>query len=87
MSRLLLSLVAGLFLAGLAALGCQELGLQEPSLPDDPEIAAYIEAQGGVQGYCQDVRDEAPTRESYEALVEAFGGLALVFGSDEFVAR
>lgn len=83
MSRLLLSLFAGLLLTGLAILGCAGLGLQEPSLPDDPEIEAYIQARGGVSGYCADVRDEAPTRESYEVLVEAFGGLALVFGSNE----
>ena len=83
MLRLLMLLLAGLLITGLTALGCQELGLREPSLPDDPEIAAFIEANGGVQGYCQAVRDDAPTKESYEVLAEAFGGLAILFGGNE----
>ena len=83
MSHLLLLLLAGLLITGMAVLGCQSLGLQEPKLPDDPDIAAYIETNGGVQGYCQAVRDDAPTRESYEVMAEAFGGLAILFGGQD----
>ena len=42
---------------------------------------------GGIQGYCQSVRDEAPTQEYHEILVKAFGGLAILFSGEDLAAR